>query len=192
MTSKEILEEKIEEIQSYYGVSLTELVIELTKEPIVRHFKGNYYRVVGVGTNCSDESPMVVYKELGGSSGLTWTRELTEFLSPVPEDRQELNVTGQKRRFELIKEFSVQLDLVSTKDLSDELSKREKDILRIDRSAIWLDDYVLARVIDGGVYNIVNTFASKEDAENNLERNRRHRKLLSDDFKILHRVIFED
>ena len=58
----------IDEIESYHGVKLTELLMRLAKNPIVRHFKGNVYRVIGVGRDCVTDVPQVLYSPLDGRS----------------------------------------------------------------------------------------------------------------------------
>lgn len=183
----------IDEIESYHGVKLTELLMRLAKNPLVRHFKGNVYRVIGVGRDCVTDVPQVIYSPLDGSVGVFWTRELVNFLSPIDPDRED-NVTGQKRRFEFVENMITQLDLVKDEDLIKELERRSDDMTIIKNDNILSDDWVIARVVRNpetnelSIYDVQNYFATKEQAEENLERNRRHRKLLSLDYTILHRI----
>lgn len=191
MTEKE----KIIEIESYYGQSLSEIVVRLTKEPIVRHFKGTYYRVMNVTKDCETGKLYVGYTALcGGNSSMGWSRELINFLEPVPDGREADNVANQKRRFEFVDSFEAQLDLVDTETLIEEVNKRSDNTLILSKNNIIATDYVVARVLtdpESGkktLYDLVNAFSTKEQAEDNLERNRRHKKLLSDDYRVLSRI----
>lgn len=187
-------QELIDEIEAYYGKSVVELIVDLQSEPIVRHFKGGYYRVMSIGMDSTTKNPVVVYKSLNGKS-YVWTRDLLEFLSPVPKDKQELNVFGQKRRFEKVKDFSLQLDLVSTKDLIMAISERDTDILCVDKKNIKQKDYVLARkysMSDGEHYEVVNTFNTYEEAAENLKKNVRKNKWRENCFIIMTRVFYKE
>lgn len=187
-------QELIDEIEAYYGKSVVELIVDLQSELIMRHFKGGYYRVMSIGMDSTTESPVVVYKSLNGKS-YVWTRDLLEFLSPVPKDEQELNVFGQKRRFEKVKDFSLQLDLVSTKDLIMAISERDTDILCVDKKNIKQKDYVLARkysMSDGEHYEVVNTFNTYAEAAENLKKNVHKNKWRESCFIILTRVFYKE
>lgn len=189
-------EKTIHEIEDYYQKSLTELTIDLTHEPIVRDIQGNYYRVMGVGTDCATGNINIVYKSLMSEQPYIWTCELCDFLSPIPEEEQEDNLTGQKRRFEFISDFHAQLDLIPTEDLLKALSGREKDILRIEKSRIKQEDYVLGRVVESEdgterLYDVFNYFPTEQEAYDFLDKSRRNRKYRADCFKILHRVFYE-
>lgn len=189
------IQSKVKEIETYYQTSLTDIVVRLSKNPIVRHFKGTIYRVVGVGKDCITGLPQVIYTPLDGSVGVYWTRELANFLSPIDQSRED-NVTGQKRRFDFIDNMVTQLDLVKDEELIKELNKRTDDLTIVKKDNIIYSDYVIARVVDGvesgtkQLYDVQNYFDTKEQAEENLERNRRHRKLLSLDYKVLHRIFY--
>lgn len=68
---------------------------------VVKHFKGNYYLVLGIvsdATNADTGKQMVVYKALYGM-GITWVRDIHEFLSEV--DKTKYPNASQKYRFEL-------------------------------------------------------------------------------------------
>ena len=68
---------------------------------VVEHFKGNYYLVLGIvnnATNADTCKQMVVYKALYGM-GITWVRDIHEFLSEV--DKTKYPDASQKYRFEL-------------------------------------------------------------------------------------------
>lgn len=187
------IQDNIREIEAYYCDSLTNIIVRLSKSPIVRYFKGNLYRVLGVGQDCVFDVPQVIYVPLDGSVGRYWTRELTDFLSPIDPKRED-NKTGQKRRFEFVETMVTQLDLVKDEELIQELYRRTDDLVILQKDFLVSDDWVIARVIkdseadDNVIYDVQNVFDSKEDAEENLERNRRHRKLLSNDYKVLHRI----
>ena len=90
--------------------------------------------------------------------------------------------------------FEAQLDLVDTETLIEEVNKRSDNTLILSKNNIIATDYVVARVLtdpESGkktLYDLVNAFSTKEQAEDNLERNRRHKKLLSDDYRVLGRI----
>jgi len=72
---------------------------------VYRHFKGNYYFVENVAYDSETKEKMVVYKPLyirdDGRS--IWVRSEKMFLEEIPERPD--NITGQKFRFELVKEL---------------------------------------------------------------------------------------
>jgi len=47
-----------------------------------RHYKGNYYEVIGIARHSETEEEMVVYRKLYGDHSL-WVRPLTMFLEQV-------------------------------------------------------------------------------------------------------------
>lgn len=47
-----------------------------------RHYKGNFYQVIGVARHSETEELMVVYRQLYGDQGL-WVRPLEMFLETV-------------------------------------------------------------------------------------------------------------
>lgn len=47
-----------------------------------RHYKGNYYEVIGIARHSETEEPMVVYRPLYGEGGL-WVRPEAMFLEEV-------------------------------------------------------------------------------------------------------------
>jgi len=54
-----------------------------------RHYKGNYYEVVGVARHSETDEQLVVYRPLYGERGL-WVRPLGMFQEEVPvEGRME-------------------------------------------------------------------------------------------------------
>ena len=65
---------------------------------IYKHFKGDYYIVLDIGTNTEDEKKYVIYRGLYENSPL-WIRPLDSFLSEV--DQQKYPNIKQKYRFEL-------------------------------------------------------------------------------------------
>ncbi|CBL45727.1 Conserved hypothetical protein [gamma proteobacterium HdN1] len=52
---------------------------------IYRHFKGNYYQVIGVARHCDTEEVYAVYRALYGEQEL-WLRSLREFVDYVERD----------------------------------------------------------------------------------------------------------
>lgn len=71
---------------------------------VYRHFKGNYYFVENIAYDSETYERMVVYKPLyerkDGRS--IWVRPEKMFLEKIPERPD--NITGQKVRFELVKD----------------------------------------------------------------------------------------
>lgn len=72
---------------------------------VYRHFKGNYYFVENVGYDSETKERLVVYKPLylREDGRAIWVRPEKQFLEAI-SDRPD-NVTGQKHRFELVKEM---------------------------------------------------------------------------------------
>lgn len=66
-----------------------------------RHFKGNYYQVIGVATHSETQEKLVVYQPLYGESGL-WVRPYEMFAGEVDHDKYP-DVT-QTWRFERVEE----------------------------------------------------------------------------------------
>lgn len=73
---------------------------------VYRHFKGNYYFVENVALDSETKERMVVYKPLypRQDSGI-WVRREKMFLEEIPERPD--NITGQKHRFEVVEELSI-------------------------------------------------------------------------------------
>ena len=88
---------------------------------IYRHFKGNLYLVTSVALSSFDLEPTVVYMSLSGDNQV-WTRSLSEFESLVPEGKE--NPTGQKHRFEPVKDMRSVLSQCTTQNLIEELKRR--------------------------------------------------------------------
>lgn len=93
---------------------------------VYKHFKGHYYRVIAVSQSTDDIKEMRVVYESLDSNNSVWNRPLTEFISLVPKESQEFNITGQKYRFEPVLNFSDKLSSYSTDTLVDELKSREE------------------------------------------------------------------
>lgn len=70
---------------------------------VYRHFKGNYYFVENVAYDSETKERMVVYKPLypREDGRFIWVRPEKMFLEEIPERPD--NITGQKHRFELVK-----------------------------------------------------------------------------------------
>lgn len=48
-------------------------------DDLVRHFKGNVYKIIGFARDCDNLNLLVVYKDVNKS--LIWTRRVEDFLS---------------------------------------------------------------------------------------------------------------
>lgn len=72
---------------------------------VYRHFKGNYYFVEDVAYDSETKERMVVYKPLYNreDNRQLWVRPEKMFLEGIPERPD--NITGQKVRFELVKDI---------------------------------------------------------------------------------------
>lgn len=72
---------------------------------VYRHFKGNYYFVEDVAYDSETKERMVVYKPLYNreDNRQLWVRPEKIFLEEIPERPD--NITGQKVRFELVKDI---------------------------------------------------------------------------------------
>jgi hypothetical protein len=108
---------------------------------IYRHFKGNLYLVIATALSESTLEPTVVYMSLEGDNKV-WTRSMSDFESLVPEDRE--NPTGQKHRFELVKNIRSVLSQCTTKSLIYELKSRPDSPFN-ETDFEGLNDKVIAR-----------------------------------------------
>ena len=72
---------------------------------VYRHFKGNYYFVEDVAYDSETKERMVFYKPLYNreDNRQLWVRPEKMFLEEIPERPD--NITGQKVRFELVKDI---------------------------------------------------------------------------------------
>lgn len=111
---------------------------------IYRHFKGGYYVVHSVATVESSGEQVVVYQSL--QDGRVWTRPLSVFQEPVPEDKE--NPTGQKLRFEKVENFNNQLKLIPTDKLMSELLSRvdcPPELQTLNPEKVWRVEYLIGR-----------------------------------------------
>lgn len=78
---------------------------QITIGKVYRHFKGNYYFVEDVAYDSETKERMVVYKPLYNreDNRQLWVRPEKMFLEEIPERPD--NITGQKLRFELVKDI---------------------------------------------------------------------------------------
>ena len=112
---------------------------------IYRHFKGNLYLVTSVALTASELEPTVVYQSLNGDNQV-WTRAMSEFESLVPEGKE--NPTGQKYRFEPVKDMVSILSQCTTQSLIEELKNRpdspfnEADVEGLNDKVIMSDYFV--------------------------------------------------
>lgn len=74
---------------------------------VYRHFKGNYYFVENIGYDSETQERLVVYKPLYYSENgrFIWVRPEKNFLEEI--SGKPGNVTGQKYRFELVKDMEI-------------------------------------------------------------------------------------
>ena len=72
---------------------------------VYRHFKGNYYFVENIAYDSETTERIVVYKPLyeREDKKALWVRPEKMFLEEIPERPD--NITGQKVRFELVKDI---------------------------------------------------------------------------------------
>lgn len=161
------------------------------KPGLYRHFKGQYFYVMGVDRASEDKSFRVRYFNVCHPEYGTFSRPLHEFFSLTDKlekddngewfdvglaikDRKD-NVTGQIRRFERIDNIDFQIGSVSTEQLIDELRRRtDSPIHELDieglRSPVFCTDYVVGikhnatEETPAGVDHI-NVFFNEEDAQ---------------------------
>lgn len=67
---------------------------------LYRHFKGDKMKVLLIATNSEDLEEMAIYEH----KGKNWARPISIFLSNEDISKRKDNKTGQKYRFEKIKE----------------------------------------------------------------------------------------
>ena len=74
---------------------------------VYRHFKGNYYFVENVAYDSESMERMVVYRPLYNRNDgrLLLVRPEKMFLEEIPERPD--NITGQKHRFEVAQELTI-------------------------------------------------------------------------------------
>ena len=72
--------------------------MEVIKNRIYKHFKGDYYLVVDIATHSETDEKMVVYRMLYGDGSL-YVRPLDMFASLV--DKEKYPNVSQEYRFEL-------------------------------------------------------------------------------------------
>lgn len=86
---------------------------------VYRHFKGNYYFVENIAYDSETTERMVVYKPLykREDGHLIWVRPEKMFLSEILPEKSD-NITGQKYRFELVKNleknYTKQIEKIKT------------------------------------------------------------------------------
>lgn len=151
---------------------------------IYRHFRGGYYIVQSLATVESTGESVVIYQSL--QDGRVWTRPISSFKEPVPEDKP--NPTGQKLRFERVTQFNNQLNLISTEELVKELKSREDCPIELQTSIadkVWREEYLVGTYetvyVDRNTsyedFDIRNIFDSQERAIS-YHRNNPYTKIL--------------
>ena len=72
---------------------------------IYRHFKGNYYFIQDVALDSETKERIVIYKPIyDRNDSQIWVRREEMFLEEIDQTRKD-NITGQKCRFELVKDL---------------------------------------------------------------------------------------
>ena len=81
--------------------------MEILKNRVYKHFKGNLYKVIDIVNDCEsigkDIKKVVIYQALYGE-GEKWARKLDDFSSLV--DSEKYPEVSQKYRFEEVKHNS--------------------------------------------------------------------------------------
>lgn len=70
------------------------------KGTVVRHFKGNYYTIIGVGVHTETEETFVIYQSLNNPT--IYIRPYDMFISKV--DKSKYPNADQEYRFEVARE----------------------------------------------------------------------------------------
>lgn len=80
----------------------TQLLNRLPLEnSVYRHFKGAFYKVIGLGIGSEDKNVNVVYQSLSPEkSGNLWVRDAEMFLSPT--DKEKYPDADQEERFKCV------------------------------------------------------------------------------------------
>lgn len=65
----------------------------------VKHFKGHYYQIIGIGEDTETGKKLMIYKTIGPDKKI-WVRPLDMFMSEV--DHEKYPEVKQKYRFELV------------------------------------------------------------------------------------------
>ena len=71
---------------------------EIQINRVYKHFKGDYYLVVDIGTDSETQEKCVIYRKLY-EDGALWIRPLADFLSEV--NHEKYPDVKQKYKFEL-------------------------------------------------------------------------------------------
>lgn len=83
---------------------------------VFRHFKGNYYFIENISTDSETKEDVIVYRPLyPRDDSMLWTRPAKMFFEEVDQNRKD-NITGQKHRFELAKDLTIDYTKQSKKD----------------------------------------------------------------------------
>ena len=72
--------------------------MEIKKNRVYRHFKGDYYLVIDTAINTNDDKVYVIYRALYGQGEL-FIREISDFFAPI--DKARYSTATQEHRFEL-------------------------------------------------------------------------------------------
>lgn len=74
---------------------------------VFRHFKGNYYYIENISMDSETKEDIIVYRPLyEREDSMLWTRPASMFFEEIDENRKD-NITGQKHRFELSEDLTV-------------------------------------------------------------------------------------
>ena len=148
---------------------------------LYRHFKGAYYYVTGLSKNAIDNSVTVNYFNVCHPEYGSFVRPLDDWITDIDDKAVAIilrkdNVTGQRQRFERVKDLNFQLGSISTEQLIDELRRRtDSPIHELDieglRSNIHSKDYVVGEAYEAtedtpsGVFTL-STHDTLEQAQN--------------------------
>ncbi|MCI8309157.1 MAG: dCTP deaminase [Clostridia bacterium] len=74
---------------------------------VFRHFKGNYYFIESISMDSETKEDIIVYRPLyERKDSMLWTRPAKMFFEEIDVNRKD-NITGQKHRFELVEDLSM-------------------------------------------------------------------------------------
>ena len=98
--------EKISMYQNEDGTTGSKIYADYIGK-VFRHFKGNYYFIENISTDSETKEDVIVYRPLyPRNDSMLWTRPAKMFFEEIDRTRKD-NITGQKYRFELAKDLTI-------------------------------------------------------------------------------------